>query len=305
MCLEVYHPELPLIIPYENEIIRFSSLESFSGVYKLLIRNTGNLPLDYFNVLYPRRLYVETDSGTWLMRGVSDITEQLPSLLRDSSLRGDRLTLLQPDPNRPQFDRPPLEGSFLPKDSRILVPGDLYTQGLMLLREIDAGFFQVRLTTPIEPLDARWFCFRIKIPQAGLVTDTPIGRVAIHQLASPVDVRHTVEEKLETGLRRAEQAGAAAWVGNLTRQVMQTLGVTRERRSEIEYYELVVNPGPPADRFLLSCDVERDLRMRSNSPRPFGDELLYEWKSGSILRPDGYPWKNEGFILHLKLAGNS
>jgi hypothetical protein len=86
-------------------------------------------------------------------------------------------------------------------------------------------------------------------------------------------------------------------------RMMQTMGLHRPRCVQIKYYELVVNPGPPSKRFILNWKVERDLRMRSHSPRTVqNDELIYEWKSGSMLFPDGYPWKNEGFVLHLKLV---
>jgi hypothetical protein len=189
------------------------------------------------------------------------------------------------------------------QDASLSVPREIGDLGLIVLREIDCTFFQVRLHTPLEPLDSRWFAFQINAAEVGVVEQTPLGPIAIHQLASPIDVRHTVQEKLETGLRRAESTGAPTWVTSLSRNIIEILGVTTERRCEIEYYELVVNAGPPSERFLISWEVERDLRMRSNNPRrnDSGD-LLYEWKSGTILRPDGYPWKNAGFILHLKLV---
>jgi hypothetical protein len=56
--------------------------------------------------------------------------------------------------------------------------------------------------------------------------------------------------------------------------------------------------------------MERDIRMRSGSPRMTqnassaptdDDELVYEWKSGSILEPD-HAWSDSGFILHLNMA---
>lgn len=94
------------------------------------------------------------------------------------------------------------------------------------------------------------------------------------------------------------------WLIRLCENLRERLGFVRERRVDIQLLELVVQPG---DNFLMGWDVERDLRMRSGSPReaeegspwePNG-ELLYEWKTGSLLGPDGNPWHNEGFTLHL------
>ena len=77
---------------------------------------------------------------------------------------------------------------------------------------------------------------------------------------------------------------------------------------DIQYYELAIWPGPASRRKIVSWHMERDLRMRSDSPR-LGedpsrepkDEPIFEWKSGSLLMPD-HSWKDEGFILHLTMV---
>ena len=32
------------------------------------------------------------------------------------------------------------------------------------------------------------------------------------------------------------------------------------------------------------------------------NELIYDWKTGSLLDTDRNPWRNDGFTLHLTIA---
>jgi hypothetical protein len=96
---------------------------------------------------------------------------------------------------------------------------------------------------------------------------------------------------------------------DLCSRLLNALGLRLERRVDIQYYELAIWPGKPTERVIVSWQMDRDLRMRSGSPRlgtdPYGreprGEPIYEWKSGTLLMPD-HAWKDEGFILHLTLA---
>ena len=311
MCIEVFHPELPIIIRYANETLRFTGEGSFSFVYAFLLENASSVPLGYINILFPRPLLGKDDEG-WFVEGVHDITDQIPNRLRGCTIHDNntRLQLTQPDPNRPQFNLPLLDGEWLPGSTQMHVPGNAITEeGLYILKHLQFTFLQADLQgTPLAARKSRWFCWQVDVSNVGILCDSPIGRMAIHQVASPCVVRRTFEEEIEAIQREGESAGPP-WLAATCGALRKTLGLTTERRVDIKLLELVVQPGPPNKRFLIDWDAERDLRTRSGSPR-WGDdpqrepqgELLYEWKTGSLVSPDHNPWRNDGFTLHLTLS---
>lgn len=310
MCIEVFHPEMPLIIRYANETLRFENPRELTVYYVFLVQNAGNADIRFLNVLFPRRLYWNRD-GDWYLEGVQDITPQIRDRLRNcDGTCGDKLRLLLPDPNRPQFNLPPLEGEWcVGNSSPELPPGMISEGGLSLMANLECAFFQVDLSTvPLVPGASRWFGCQVELDGVGIECPSPFGanvHLVIHQVASPCAVRRTLEEKIETVQRTFEAAGPA-FVADLCKDLRQVIGITTERRVNTEFQELVVQPGPPGKRSLIGWDVERDLRMRSGSPRwgndplrePI-DELLYEWKTGSLLTQGRNPWRNDGFTLHL------
>ncbi len=308
MCIEVYHPDLPVIIRYASETLRFEGPRSIKAWCAFLVQNAGNTPVKSLNALFPRSLYLQDGQG-WHFSGVRDLAGEIPNHLENCQpVGGDTLRLMRPDPNRPQFDMPPLEGEWI-RDTPPNVPADLFsTSELSLLKKSGFSFFQVDLQScPIKPWASRWFCWEISVNETGVLCDSPFGQFAVHQMASPCSVRRTVEEHFET-VQYSCVAKGYQWVADVCQQLRETLGLTSERRVEIQLLELVIQPGK---QFLVGWDVERDLRMRAGSPRqskgdsdydPPKGELLYEWKTGTLLGPSRNPWRNEGFTLHLTLA---
>lgn len=309
MCVEVYHSEVPLVVPYEIEILRLTGERSFKATHALLVQNVGHVPISTLNVLYPRMLY-EQDGTDWVIPDgcLRNATADIRGLLRGVELHGDELVLAQQDPNRPQFARPPLAGTWLPDDFHVQMPKGFPAAGLSFLAKLRQSFFQLRFEAPINPRQARWIGLEFDVLEAGVPANSLLGNVVIHQLASPVDVRRTVDEQVECAQRTGESDGPR-WLGDLANDLREFMGLKLERRVEIQYYELVLRPGNPAERLLLSWEAERDIRLRSGSPRKGenpalgedNNELIYEWKSGSLLKPDSNPWRNLGFVLHLTL----
>jgi hypothetical protein len=318
VCIEVYHPQLPVVIRYANETLRFEGPQSIKACYAFLLQNSGHARIDCLNVLFPRPLYL-MENGEWLFSGVRDLVDEIPNRLEDCyPIQGSNLLrLVRPDPNRPQFDMPPLEGEWIPKKTPLAVPSNIFSQNeLKLLMESGLSFFQVDLhESPIEPWASRWFCWEvISSKEVGILRESPFGRIAIHQLASPCAVRHTVEEHFEVMQYASEKLALAGdflddniWMSELCKHLLKEMGLLSERRVDIQLFELVIQPGK--QHFIISWDVERDLRMHAGSPRearnspyePAG-ELIYEWKTGSLLNPSRNPWWNGGFTLHLTLA---
>ncbi len=311
MCIEVYHPESPLIFRYANETLQFTGQHSLTIRYAFLVQNAGSSPIGYFNVLLPRNCYYFDETEGWRLRGVRDITDQIPTFFRGcNTTEAGTLRLVQPDPNRPQFDLPPLDGQWGGIASSVISPPDaILEQGLSLLLRLGCCYFRADLHgAALDPWASRWFCWEIRVDNAGIGTKTPLGYVVMHQVASPCMVRRRLEENIEA-VQRDMEATNDRWVAELCKDLRQTMGIISERRITTELHELLVQPGPSNERFLIGWDVERDLRMRSGSPRVDEDpsheshgELLYEWKSGSLIRPDRNPWRNEGFTLHLTLV---
>ena len=56
-------------------------------------------------------------------------------------------------------------------------------------------------------------------------------------------------------------------------------GLLHERRVDIQYYELNIQPGNPKKQFLRNLHIQGDIRMRSRSPRHG-----LRWRSSSRRR---------------------
>ena len=177
--------------------------------------------------------------------------------------------------------------------------------------------FQVDLKQPIEPQTAHWLSLRLSVDDTGVrLPTTLLGPVVLHEFASPIDVRRTISEGMQTALRILQQEDyelpkeekiVRAESYNRT---LDRLKLLNERSVDIQYYELFVQTGNPNELLLLSSDTHGDIRQRSGSPRIGSDpsydieclnEPVYEWKSGSIIEP-AHPWKNSGFSVRLTLA---
>jgi hypothetical protein len=329
MCIEVYHPEAELCIPFEHEVVIFNGPKEFESSFTFLVRNVDKKPIDRLYVLYPRCLFgipELIDSAQreynipWLQRP-EDITALMPDSSIFDPVKDESISFVQIDPNRPQHDREPLRGYWLPGEGGWVLPKGITTDHVTFLRGIEYTAWVKLLGRPLDPGQARWFWWKTSISGAGIgLGRTTLGKkTTIHRFASPVDVRRTLSEYCETGLRsarrRLEMAEAlgkrleiATWKQRVhhASTLPEVLGLRGERRVNLEYYELDIHVGDPRDQLLMSWVSERDLRMRSNSPHRPGhpessDTLIYSWKSGSILEPD-HSWKGAGFVLHMTLA---
>lgn len=313
MCLEIYHPEMPVQIPFKSEVVAFTGPLDFVARYTFLIRNGGSSPIERLWVLFPRGLFDTPTQRSVPWTKPEDITDKLGPNANQHFLppSRDTLTLVQPDPNRPQFDREPLTGFWFPSaTTRWVMPPGITADHVSLMRKAELACWQVDLgDNALAPQQARWFWWEVTVRGSG----SPLGRTCLRQnfvlqqLASPIDVRRTFVELFEGG-QRDSQAKGDLTTAEMCSELLKALGLRYERRVDIQYYELAIWPGRPSQRMIVSWHMERDLRLRSGSPRLGTDPLrepqgepIYEWKSGSILEPD-HAWKDEGFILHLTLA---
>jgi hypothetical protein len=329
MCVEVYHPGVPLEIPFAHEVIRFTSAVEWEVKYCFLARNLSHRPIEHLYALYPRSLFNEPQPFPRpvgeLLPDLEDITDRLPRAITgfdnppdwsDYTLRVDDL----PDPNRPEVNRAPLTGTFRPGTSELALPPRFGPAQIYVLRLANLTAWRVRFEPKLGAYEARWFWWRIRLKDLGIRlppqgsadpalprSTTPLGcPLVLHEVASPLDVRRRFIELLESGLRDAELEGDED--GQTTYgEAIRGLGLRRERQVDIQYYQLTVLPGKPEDRLIVSWQMDRDLRMLQQCPRvgkeepdPVG-ELIYEWRTGSLLKPD-HAWKDQGFALHLLLA---
>jgi hypothetical protein len=319
MCIEVYSTEQPIQIPFEHETIRFLTPQSFRGRYTVLVRNSGYKAIDRLYLIYPRPLFYlkKTPEGAYevSLKGLTDITHRLPDLGEFFSRPTDqRISAHLPDPNNPVCDLPGLEGYWDPGNVSWLPAAGLTARCLLLLNEHHFTAWTARLQTPIAPGDAHWFCWEITVDgQGDLVEKSIYGPIIFHEIASPIDVRRTLVEALQTDLRDIHLYGPddlGIEHETAIRRILLAFGLLQERRVDIQYYELNVQPGDPKNQFPINCESHGDIRMRSGSPRVADHmtwdidclgEPVYEFKSGSIIEP-AHPWKNSGFNIRLILG---
>jgi hypothetical protein len=320
MCLEIYSTEQPIQIPFAHETIRFLNPRSFRIRYIVLVRNAGYREIASLTVILPRPIYHLADGGQAgslevSLRGFEDATWRLPELgLFFDQPANNRLRGHLADPNNPVCDLPGLEGYWNPSNATMSPPHGLTRRCFLLLHEHRFTAWTVRLGQPIAPGDAHWCCWEVTVSDEGdVLEDTLHGPLVFHELSSPIDVRRTLSETLQSALRDVYQHGPESPNSEhevAYRRILFALGLHANRQVDVQYYELTVQPGDPRQRVLLAYTQQGDLRLRSGSPRvgrnvtwdsEFLDEPVYEWKSGSILEP-AHPWQNLGFSLRLTLA---
>ena len=277
----------------------------------------GHVDLDDLYVLYPRNVFSKPTAGatvsSLLSGALTDVTVNLKDSLYGITAplgNPDQLMLEQGNPNLPSFPRLPLVGSWYP-NSRVTwsVPSSFAADHISLMRLYKYSGWIAKLDAPIVPHESRWFSWIITSTGGNLVEETALGfPIVIHDIAGPIDVRRTFHELYERGLRRHERDATRPDREQLYRNIIDDFFMLFQRRVELRYYDLTLLPGPPSERFVVSWQMDRDLRFRSGSPRhgdpAFNeppDELVYEWKSGSILRPND-SWKDHGFGLKLLIA---
>lgn len=317
MCIEIYSPNSPIRIPYVHELLRFIGPREFEVRYCFLLSNLGAQPLNRLCCLYPRSLFdvpspLPLTIANLLGDRLLDVTDRLPTFLDgfESPAPGTGV-YLQPDPNEPYRNRPPLEGAWLPGQTQWGVPrdrqGTIQADHISALRRGQLTAWLTIVDPPIPTNGSRWFAWRVHVNGQGVAIPRTVLRrpLVLHEVASPIDVRRTFIHHFESALRAAQDDPQAPdWEQKLYQDVLRLYGLRSPRNVDTEYYELVVEPGDPSKRLIVSWQMDRDLRMRTDSPRlekPPDGRLVYEWKSGSMLRPR-HPWTNKGFVLQLLLA---
>jgi len=227
------------------------------------------------------------------------------------------LSLAQPDPNRPQFTSAPLDGLWLANSTKWGLQFSknpavgLQHDDILVLNEAGFSCWIAKLIQPggLPAHESQWFRWQFSVKEVGDDWGTScLGKkVVTHQFRSPIDVRRTVQEFAENALLHGDLLGDSM-LKAAGQKYLRLFQLRQERRVDIGYYELSIWPGKPKDRFVVNWNWERDLRLRSGSPRieddpshPLKGWAVYEFKSGLSLMPD-HSWKDEGFVLHLTLA---
>lgn len=334
MCLELYAVDQPVQIAYEEEIVRFVSPFSMVVRIMLLVRNTGYRPVTKLNAIYPHYLF-KLEGGTThgqvraTLPRFRDITDSIHShnpamqVRTDAGTGAQWLSLHLPDPNYP-LATIPLEGRWALGNVQFEFPAALTTnlrRAHFYFRELLFSPFVIALTRPILPLEAHWLRFEVEVDRVGApLSNTLLGHpLVFHEVVSPIDVRRTTLESVQTSLRKARESKDPD--DRLDREVLEGVldgtGLLCERRVDLQYFELTIEPGDPMRCLLLNSVHQGDLRMRAESPQvrvtelPNGtinhgypamtEEPVYQWKSGSTLEP-AHPWKNSGFSLRFTLV---
>lgn len=330
MCLCIYPADLsPMVIRYHDERIEFADKNNdshFVSIHRLLIHNpeTNVQAFSELNILAARPLFKnETPKGDDgdeynFTIGIQDITEHLVDLQMGVSQRmstegrdeNRRATLSCPDPNRPWVSwDPPLSGRWpTPFDTMYSNPNLDYD----LFRLFDKARItatRLVLPTPLTPGDSQWLCMRVNVDQAGTPDRKKKPYRTHHEFASSIDVFRTVYESLVASYMVAQFNVTPIDITELYLDTLQTFfaGMNQQRVPDFptitHYYELSLYPGKEGNRHLISWTTERDLQMRSHSPKTLhaaGEELFgFEWKTGSMLEPRNRPWANEGYRLHV------
>jgi hypothetical protein len=294
----------------------------------MLVRNAGYRPIEKLTAIYPRPIYdfvKGTASKTDIrLERLEDITDQLPRLLAIfAESRGGRLEAQLPDPNNPVCNMAGLSGQWNVNNVRWDFPEACGLRCALLLKENRFTIWNARLHKPITAGDAHWLCWQITLRGEGDDAPHPTlhGPIVFHEIASPIDVRRTATEFLQTSLRDIDLELAREELDALHRNhhlahkqaignILVQFGLHKERRVDIQYYELTVQTGDPRCQWLKHYYAQGDIRMRSGSPRfgrdvqldaEFLNEPVYEWKSGSLLEP-AHPWKNSGFTIRMELG---
>lgn len=325
MCLDVYAKGIPTSIIYEKEFVEFLKPDEVLCTYFFLLKNCSNTPINSLYAIYPAPLYHFASPDYVELTGVEDVSEKLPHYLRQvkTAKQNTQLSLLQPDPNRPQFNRDSVVGEWNPgksSDEFVIWPSseDVTEDHVLAIKNTDFSCWTAKLAKPLIAGQSRWFGWQAVVKNAGIqIPITPLRLPVVRlQIASPIDVHRTLREALESSMWAAEVSGNMAELAHVYRQVIRDLGLDLERRVDLQYFELEVRPGRYDTRMMLTWQMERDLRMLAGSPivpgaaasKPYhpqdvDDGPIYRWKSGSMLEPE-HVWTDKGFVLHLQLLFN-
>lgn len=316
MCIEVYSPTTPVVIPFESEVLRFSGPREICASYCFLLRNEGQAPLNELVVLYPRPLFLDPRTNDVVLRAPLDLSLNLPeSHSRFESREPGQLALTLPDPADPANDREALVGAYNPNpDSQELhwaIPGSDDRKLARALAAFGLSAWKLTLRTGIPPKSSRWFWWGLDTVACGTpLPATPFAcGVVLHKIISPRTVHRLFRQQFSAACRAALNDEDLQEM-QVYLAIQEYLGLSRPRQVNIEQYELTIQPGKPSEQIVLSWNCEGKLESQLESPRlgfdheydPEG-EVIFDWRSGSILSRDGCETdKNWEFTLSLVLA---
>jgi hypothetical protein len=215
MCLDVYSKKQPIQIPFEDIRIRFLGPDRYISRFTILVRNSGYESIDKLIFLYPRALYrsrtttVETKPYMQIAERdghfLADATPSIPELATFVGIQTqpDRILHAQiADPNYPSSFLTNVYGHWYVDNHQIRPVIGLTFISNWLLCELDFSAWEISLTKPIDPGQARWFCLELGVSDIGCAfTDTPIGSVVYHEVTSPIDVHRALIEAIQISLR--------------------------------------------------------------------------------------------------------
>jgi hypothetical protein len=320
---EVYAIDQPIQIPFGNAVVRFLSASSMQIVYFVLIRNLGYRPINRLTVLYPGNVFALNRADGSLsvsINGLTDITKEMPDYgaalfnRQDSNCMG----VCVPDPNNPTRELPNLVGYWYSRSWEFALPSGITHRDLLWLEASRFSFWNMELRNPINPSEAQWFGWKITADSCGqYLSDSLHGPVVFHKIVSPLQIRMGATNFFECCLRktRVNQDLEPLDVEHdvSIHRILQSFGLLQQRRVDIHYFELTVEPGDPKNHFIVSSLADGEIRLRESSPRlidfvrPHGgrvQEPVYEWQSGTILEADNAS-KSQRFAIQLTMASRN
>lgn len=337
MCLELYAIDQPVQLVYEEERIRFETPFSATVEITVLVRNTGYRDITQLHVIYPSYLFrVDTEPASRQLRVTvpkfSDISGTIPDHFPTRQRQDPRdqsvwLSVWLPDPNYPLATLL-MEGYWNPNPDNLEVQfPKVFTEALQrtlfYCEKLRFAPFVLKLRNrPIRPQEAHWYRFRFRVDDLGTpVGPTLLGHLVFHEVIAPIDVRRTMLESTQNVLRHARESADSDDRADerILAGILDSTGLLGERRVDMQYFQLTLEPGDPMERLLVNSVQQGDLRMQPDSPginlnewsdgggaasarrsRTPVHEPVYQWKSGSSLDPS-HPWKNSGFSLRFGL----
>jgi hypothetical protein len=327
VCLEIYCPNQKIEIPFEDERIEFVTPLSITGTYTILVRNSGDKPIDRLCWLYPRKLLPDPEgiepTGSIEVEpagSIEDVTGELPQILKYRSEVSDgELKLFVPDPNEPEKDLDNIVGKWdssqtlhelvLPtltdsewdgvrdpkmdyderNDQRVFNGRDM-----ALMNSLGYTLLFLRLNSPLAAGDSQWFSWRIKTVRVGEnVPSSVAGPHVFHSFASPVYVHRAVKESYLSALEdfSIDDEYHTLHLPHF-QKIVEVFQLRSNRLVNLRFHLLTIEPGDPDVRSLTFWHPTGDLRMLSGSP----EVVVTNSSAGVECEAPVFVWKS-GSIL--------
>lgn len=351
MCIDVTAVEGRIHLPYVQEIIHLTSPRSYVGTYTFLIRNDSSKTINFLRLLYPHYLFdhkpfvengkrqialnlpkvFDTTGALRPTEQIEDASDNVTNISTDSlsdietqlsipqpftQLDGNRICLPLAHPNDPKNDLSGLEGHCIPDNLQLTLPEDIrdnLAAYIDVLSRHDFTAWLYYLPSPIEPGTAHWYQLQVHVDHTGLMMrDSPHGPCVYHKLASSIDVRRTLRERIESSQRLSTvtpsilHSPAIELIESHYLRPAHEMYNGDDENGMINYFELTIGTGNPKEQGMMHWHAEGDIRLRAKTPKyklfKSGDgkndyfEPNFDWKSGLIVEPN-HPLQNKGFSL--------